>query len=184
LADRLGENVAAIRYEFDDYCVSEIGSEDLSPADWRIEPWPEPVATAALLQELINKINKHVVLRPHEALTVALWTLAAWVHNRIAHHSPYLVATSADDSAGKTTLIIETVGRLAPKAYNVGEPTAAIFRFIDREKPSLSWTTLTCCSSASVTSPTFSTSPGPAVSKSPDRSRVTPSGSIRSAQRQ
>jgi putative DNA primase/helicase len=137
LAKRLGEDLAAIHYEFDDFCVSEADSEDRSPADWRIEPWPEPVATAALLQVLINKIHKHVVLKPHEALTVALWTMIAWVHNQIAHHSPYLVATSADDSAGKTTLIVETVGRLAPRAYNVGEPTAAIFRFIDREKPSL-----------------------------------------------
>jgi putative DNA primase/helicase len=105
--------------------------------DWGVEPWPEPVATSAVLHDLIDKINKHVIVKPHEALTVALWTMMAWVHNQIAHHSPYLVATSPEDSAGKTTLIAETVGRLAPKAANAGEPTAAIFRFIDREKPTL-----------------------------------------------
>jgi putative DNA primase/helicase len=136
LARRLDENIATIRDEFDEYCALEIGSEDRS-IEWYVEPWPEPFSTAAVLHDLINKIDKHVIVKPHEALAAALWTMMAWVHNQIAHHSPYLVATSPEDSAGKTTLIVETVGRLAPKAYNAGEPTAAIVRFIDREKPSL-----------------------------------------------
>jgi hypothetical protein len=31
------------------------------------------VATAALLQELIDKIGKHIVARPHELLAIGLW---------------------------------------------------------------------------------------------------------------
>ena len=134
LAKRLGEDTAALREQFSEYLAAERSSGPTS--EWHVEPWDEPVATQAVLQELIDKIRRHVTLKPPEALTVALWVLMTWIHE-IAQHSPYLVATSAEDSAGKTTLIVEVVGRLAPKAYSVGEPTAAIFRFIDREKPTL-----------------------------------------------
>ena len=47
--------------------------------------------------------------------------------------------TAPKDDCGKTTLIIEVVGRLAPKAYASGsDPTvASIFRTADRDKPTM-----------------------------------------------
>jgi hypothetical protein len=135
LAERFEEDVATVRAELSEFCDAERSSAPTS--EWHVEPWSEPVVPGVVLQELMNKINRHVILKPHEALAVALWILMSWIHDQAAHHSAYLVATSAEDSAGKTTLIVEVVGRLAPKAYSVGEPTAAIFRFIDHEKPTL-----------------------------------------------
>jgi hypothetical protein len=63
----------------------------------------------------------------------------AWGHEVAAHYSPYLVATSPKEDCGKTTLLIEVVGRLAPKVYASGsDPTvASIFRTADREKPTM-----------------------------------------------
>ena len=135
LATWLGEDIAVLRAEFSDL----VAESSAVPAmeSWHVEPWPELVATPALLQALVDKINKHFVMRPHEVLAVALWVMLAWVHEVAAHHSPYLVAISADADCGKTTLIIEVVGRLTPKPYRVGEPTAAIYRLIDHEKPTL-----------------------------------------------
>jgi hypothetical protein len=136
LAKRLDEDIATIHYEFDEYCASEISSDDRS-AEWRVEPWPEPVPTEELLQALIDKIAKHVVARPHEILAIALWTMWAWIHH-VATHSPFLVITSVEPDSGKTTLI-GVLGFLVPKPFLGAEPSgASIYRFVDREKPTLS----------------------------------------------
>jgi hypothetical protein len=122
LAKRLGEDLAALRYEFSEYCSAEApssGSSATSEED-DLEPWPEPITTAVLLDELITRINTHVRMKPHEALATALWVLMSWVHEQAAHYSVYLVATSPDISMGKTTLIIEMVGRLTLKARAYG----------------------------------------------------------------
>ena len=141
LAKRLDEDVAALTAEFSEYCATEMpsgGAVPLSEAD-DVEPWAEPVTTAVLLEELIARINQHINVKEHEALAIALWILMAWVHEVAAHWSVYLVATAPQKDCGKTTLIIEVVGRLAPKAYASGsDPTiAGIFRTADREKPTM-----------------------------------------------
>jgi hypothetical protein len=137
-AERLDENPAALRDEFAEYCSAEAPSAGDEAAS-ALEPWSEPVPTAALLEELIARINRHIKAQPHEVLAIALWILMAWVHEAAAHYSVYLVATAPKDDCGKTTLIIEVVGRLAPKPYASGsDPTiASIFRTADREKPTM-----------------------------------------------
>jgi hypothetical protein len=106
-------------------------------SEWHVEPWPEPVITAALLPELIDKISNHIVARPHEVLAVALWVMMSWLHEIAATHSAYLVATSAEPDSGKTTLL-GVVGYLVPKPFTAVESTGpSIFRFVDHEKPTL-----------------------------------------------
>lgn len=88
----------------------------------------------------LDRINKHIKTKqPYEVLAIALWVLMAWVHETAAHYSLYLVATSPKEDCGKTTLIIEVVGRLTPKPYASGsDPTiASIFRTADRDKPTM-----------------------------------------------
>jgi hypothetical protein len=143
LANRLGEDLDTLRDEFSEFAGGEgptVGDflSSYQVEGWQVEPWDEQVPTAALLQELINKINKHVVARPHEVLAIALWIMLAWAHETAAHHSPYLVATSAEADCGKTTLIIGVVGRLVPRPFPVAEPTAAtVFRVADAHRPCL-----------------------------------------------
>jgi putative DNA primase/helicase len=76
--------------------------------------------------------------RPHEVLATALWVMMAWVH-AIAHWSVYLVITAPDKDCGKTTLLIDVIGRLAPRpaAYGSNPTPASIFRLADREHPSM-----------------------------------------------
>jgi hypothetical protein len=137
LAKRLDEDVATLSDEFAEYCSAEAPSGSDVVAE--LEPWPEPVTTAALLEELITRINQHVKAKPHEVLAIALWILMAWVHEVAAHYSVYLVATSPKDDCGKTTLLVEVVKRLTPKSHACGsDPTvASIFRTADREKPTM-----------------------------------------------
>ena len=135
LATQLGEDLPALRDEFSEFVAESIVTPPVT--DWHVEPWPQPVATAALLQELIIKIRKHIVARPHEVLAIALWVTLAWVHEVTATHSPYLVATSAEPDSGKTTTL-GVLGFVVPKPFTAAEPTGpAIYRFVDREKPTL-----------------------------------------------
>jgi hypothetical protein len=134
LASRLGEDLAVLREEFTEY--TETADETEKPsATWYVESWSEPVATAALLRDIINKIDQHFAARPHEVLTIALWTMMAWVHEVAATYSAFLVATSADENSGKTTML-NTVSFLVPRPFNAVEATGpSIYRFVDREKP-------------------------------------------------
>jgi hypothetical protein len=114
LAKRLDEEVSTLRDEFVEF-VGTVDSAVTAPTDWDIEPWGEPVATVVVLEELIARINRHIKAEPQQVLCIALWILMAWVHEVVAHHSLYLVATSPKEDCGKTTLVVQIVGRLVPK---------------------------------------------------------------------
>jgi hypothetical protein len=140
LATRLKEDPAALKVEFAEYCTAEVSSSSAtSMSEWdSLEPWPEPVTTAELVEDIIARFNSHVRIRTHDGVLIAaLWDLMTWVHEEVAHHSPYLGAISPKDDCGKTTWLIEVLGRLAWKPWLSGStPTlSTIFRIADREKP-------------------------------------------------
>src|SRR5271169_6061862 len=58
LAKRLDADLAAVRNDFSAFVgmVSEAASAD----SWNVEPWPEPVETRLLLQEIITKICRYI----------------------------------------------------------------------------------------------------------------------------
>ena len=120
--------------------IEEASTRNTAPttSEWdEIEPWGEPVATAALLQELIDKIGSHVVAQPHEILVIALWVMMSWVHEVAATHSAYLVVTSAEPDSGKTTTL-GCVRFLSLRPYIVVEATGStLFRYIDQHKPTV-----------------------------------------------
>jgi hypothetical protein len=135
LAKRLDEDIATIRIEFAEFYGSRVHAD--SRPGWHHEPWPEPVATADLLSGVINKIRRYVVMHPHEAIAVGLWTLMAWLHDTTATHSAYLAVTSPVDDSGKSTLV-NTIGLLTPRPYIVGETTGpSLYRIIDHDRPTL-----------------------------------------------
>jgi uncharacterized protein DUF3631 len=133
LAKLIAEDVEALKAEFADYCAAEIA--DSISSDFE-ESWPEPVTTAELLEVLVVRINRHIIAKPHEVLIIALWIMMAWIHEATAHYSTYLVLTSPVPGCGKTTGL-ELIGRMVPRPYTFGAATTAIFRLIDREKPTL-----------------------------------------------
>jgi putative DNA primase/helicase len=137
LAKHLDVDLAVLREEFSELVGAETSGDSVRLGDWHVEPWHDEVTTAAVLEELIAKISKHVVARPHEILVIALWVLMSWVHHVAATHSAYLVATSAEPDSGKTTLL-GVIGYLVPKPFIGAEPTGpTIYRFVDHHKPTL-----------------------------------------------
>jgi hypothetical protein len=131
LAKRLGEDLKTLSAEFTAFAdsVESRGARD-------VEPWPEPVDTKALLEEILAQLRCYLVMREEEFLAMALWIMFAWIH-RIVTYSPLLAFPSPTANTGKTTAC-GLLGFLTPRAYAGGELTGpSLFRFVDRVKPTL-----------------------------------------------
>ncbi|WFU37599.1 DUF3631 domain-containing protein [Bradyrhizobium sp. CB82] len=134
LAERLGEDVAVLRKECEDFLGIEGGEE--APSE--TEPWPEPVDVAVLLSEFCDKISRYVALQPHQLTAAVLWTAHCWCYDHgVPIHSPLLAATSAEPDSGKSTLIA-VIGRAVPRfSLNVEITGPSLYRHVDRVKPTI-----------------------------------------------
>lgn len=98
------------------------------------EPWPESVATGALLNDLAAALRRHVVLLPAAADCIAAWILHSWVHDRF-QHSPRLSITSPAPRCGKSTLleVLRLTCRRSLKADSIS--SSAVFRTVEALRP-------------------------------------------------
>ena len=105
-------------------------------AHWSVQPWPDAVATDALLDALVEAFARYLILPRHAVEGVALWTLHAWTFGA-GDISPFLALTSPTKRCGKTSLLI-LLYWLTPKSELAANISAtAIFRYIDFERPTL-----------------------------------------------
>ena len=96
----------------------------------RLEPWPEAVEGAGLLEELANLLRRFVVLPERAAETLALWVLHTYAF-QLREVSTYVGIESPEKRCGKTTLLgvlSELVNRPVV-ATNISSP--AFFRVIE-----------------------------------------------------
>ena len=101
-----------------------------------VEPWPEPVNGAVLLNDLRQVFQRFVVLPRWSAEALALWTLHTYAFER-RDVSTYLGLESPEKRCGKTTLLTvlsELVNRPVVAA-NISSP--ALFRVIEEMRPTL-----------------------------------------------
>jgi putative DNA primase/helicase len=112
------------------------GSKTIEQAHWRVEPWPERVDVAALIDQIQMRLKRHVVMSDEAALAVALWIVFAWAHDA-AVHSPILLVSSPEAECGKSTLL-GLVNYLVPKGLIIVEVSPAVlFRMIECWHPTL-----------------------------------------------
>jgi len=71
---------------------------------WKVEPWPDPVDGAALLDELRQYFNRYAVTPKHADVLLALWALHTWVFDSF-NITPYLVITSPTRRCGKSLVL-------------------------------------------------------------------------------
>lgn len=101
-----------------------------------VEPWPEQVNGAALLNALQNAILRFCVLPDHSAPLMAAWVLHAWSHDT-SDISPVLAFVSPEKRCGKTTAL-SVMGALAPKTMHaVNISTSVLFRVIEKFAPTV-----------------------------------------------
>ena len=123
LAKRFDEDVAAIRDDFTVFVGMESRAASTDP--WNVEPWPDPVETRVLLQEIGAKTSKYIVMRPEAVTATVLWTTMAWAQEG-ATHSPILAAISVEPDSGKSTLL-GVLRFLVPKPFVSVEPTGPAY---------------------------------------------------------
>jgi Protein of unknown function (DUF3631) len=100
------------------------------------EPWPDPVAGAALLDDLAAAIRKHVVLPDHARDACALWAVHTYLADRFLI-SPRLGVRSPTKGCGKT-LLLDVLDRVVARPLPTANVTAAaIFRVIEAHQPTL-----------------------------------------------
>jgi putative DNA primase/helicase len=112
----------------------EPGSE--SKERWHVKRWPELVATADLLNDLVAGYARHVILSEHGAAALALWTLHAWALDA-AYCSPLLMLVSPEPRCGKST-VLKLLYWTCPRtvlAGNISGP--AIYRYVETYTPTL-----------------------------------------------
>jgi putative DNA primase/helicase len=103
---------------------------------WSVEPWDKPVDTGELLASLTEIYARYVVLPPHGATAMALWTLHTWAIEA-AYVTPFLMLVSPLPRCGKSTALA-LLYRTAPRTSMASNISAsAIYRYIEALSPTL-----------------------------------------------
>jgi hypothetical protein len=101
-----------------------------------IEPWPEPINGADLLDDICDAVKRYLVLPDGSAEALALWAVHTHAFECFTH-SPRLAITSPEKQCGKTTTL-DVLGELVARPLSTSNATtAAIFRTIEKAKPTL-----------------------------------------------
>jgi putative DNA primase/helicase len=101
-----------------------------------VEPWPEPVNGAAMLDEFIRMLQQYVVISQRQADATALWVLHT--HAGAAFDvAPYLWLRSAERRSGKTRFV-GILRRIVCRPLVVsGINAAALLRLIELHAPTV-----------------------------------------------
>ena len=101
-----------------------------------IEPWPEPVDGAAMLEELVAALWRYLVLTNLQAVAIALWIVFTHIHDAF-DISPRLIVKSPQKRSGKTTLF-SVLARLVAKPRGAsGITSSALLRLIELHGPTM-----------------------------------------------
>src|SRR5215470_9380330 len=101
-----------------------------------LEPWPEAVNGAALLDDLTATFKRFVILPEHADIALALWVLHTYTIEA-ASASPILASVSPEKRCGKSTLL-DLLGRLVSRPLPTSNILpAALFRSVEKWHPTL-----------------------------------------------
>jgi putative DNA primase/helicase len=101
-----------------------------------VEPWPEPVDGAAVLDSVAATFTHYIVLPDGAADALSLWTAHAHCFEAF-EHSPRLNLNSPDKGCAKT-LTLDVVATMTPRALRTESITPAVlFRLVEGHKPTL-----------------------------------------------
>jgi Protein of unknown function (DUF3631) len=98
------------------------------------EPWPDPVDTATVLDELAATLARHMFMSQDTITAAALWCAHTWVFERF-DRTPRLAITSPTKRCGKSTLleILEMVCRRSLRADSIS--ASGVFRTVEAFSP-------------------------------------------------
>jgi putative DNA primase/helicase len=101
-----------------------------------VQPWPQPVNGAELLEDVSKSFSRYVALPPGAADVMALWALHCHCFEA-SDITPRLNITSPEKGCGKTTLL-DVVALHVPRPLRAENLTAPVlFRLIEARKPTV-----------------------------------------------
>jgi len=110
--------------------------EESALPHWKVDPWPDPVVCAELLDAIRQVFRRYIVLTKGADDALALWTLHAWTMDA-GDISPFMVLVSPTKRCGKTNTRIVLL-YLTPRselASNISP--SALFRYVAEVRPTL-----------------------------------------------
>src|ERR1700730_12092448 len=106
------------------------------PPHWKVEPWPEPITGAELLDSIRRVFRRYIVLPKGADIALPLWVLHAWTYDA-GDISPFMVLVSPTKRCGKTNVLI-LLHYLTPRSELASNISAsALFRYIEEVRPTL-----------------------------------------------
>jgi putative DNA primase/helicase len=134
-AKKLGINVGDLRKAVADQRKQSQNNDDALP-HWKVEPWPDDVPGAELLDGIKATFEKYIVLPAGAGDALALWVVHAWTMDA-GDISPFLVLVSPTNRCGKTSVLIVLL-YLTPRSELASNISAsALFRYIEDVRPTL-----------------------------------------------
>lgn len=132
-AQRLKVQIKTLDNAVRDARARQDGGDSLFPD---VEPWPDPVDGASLLDEIAGTVKRFIICEPEIAEVAALWIVFSWLidHFQIA---PMILITAPEMRCGKTQLL-SLIGKMARRplmASNISP--AATYRVIEAHAPTL-----------------------------------------------
>ena len=101
-----------------------------------VEPWPEAIEPATLLNDIVQCISRFIVCEPEIARAAALWVAMTHFMD-VVQVAPLAVITAPEKRCGKSQLL-SLLGRLVQRPLTASNISpAALFRAIDAWKPTL-----------------------------------------------
>jgi len=100
------------------------------------DPWGASVNGAGLLDDIVNTLNRFLVLPDYAPQAISLWILFTYIYD-VMRICPILAITSPEKRCGKTTamsLLIKLANKAIP-ASNISQ--SALFRTTEKYKPTL-----------------------------------------------
>jgi len=107
-----------------------------------VEPYETPVTGKEVISELMNTLNRLVILQPHSDIAISLWVVHTYLIERagepqIMPKSPILSVFSPDKQCGKSTLK-EVIAALCPRSEFLSDLSNAVFyRFMELRQPTM-----------------------------------------------
>ncbi len=101
-----------------------------------IEPWPENINPALLLDEISATVMRFIAMDKYQADIAALWVASCWFID-VIHTAPIALINAPERACGKTQLLT-LLSKLAPRATQLsGISPSVLFRMIEKYRPTL-----------------------------------------------
>jgi putative DNA primase/helicase len=101
-----------------------------------VDPSPDPIDPALLLDELSATIRRFIVMEEEQADAAALWVALTWFID-VVEIAPLVIINAPEKSCGKSQLL-DAMGRLSARPLPVSNATtASLFRSVELWRPTL-----------------------------------------------